>query len=61
MRVVRSLKTLFFSPTIRIVLKDGAVYEIHKPKDDANRVHSVIEDYRRRERYKPGSLFGDAK
>ena len=41
-------------------IKDGAVYEIHKPKDDANRVLSVIEDYRNRERYKPGSLFGDA-
>jgi hypothetical protein len=59
-RVIRSVKTLFFAPTIRIVLKDGAVYEIHKPKDDANRVLSVIEDYRNRERYKPGSLFGDA-
>ena len=59
-RVIRSVKTFFFAPPIRIVLKDGAVYEIHKPKDDANRVLSVIEDYRNRERYKPGSLFGDA-
>ena len=59
-RLVRSIKTFFFAPTIRIVLKDGAVYELHKPKDDANRVLSVIEDYRKRERYKPGSLFGEA-
>lgn len=59
-RVVRSVKTFFLAPSLRILLKDGSVYELHKPKDDANRVLSVIEDYRKRERYKPGSLFGDA-
>ena len=45
--------------TVRIELKDGAVYELQNPKEGANRVLTVIEDYRKRERYKPGSLFGD--
>jgi len=58
--VVRSPKTLFLSLSIRIALVSGAVYEIHNPRDDANRVVSVIEDYRKRERYRPGSLFGDS-
>lgn len=58
-RVVRSLKTFFMSQSLRVVLKDGGVYELHKPREGVNRVLSVIEDYRSRERYRPGSLFGD--
>lgn len=59
-RVVRSLKTFFLAPSIRIAMREGGIYELHSPKTDANRVLSLIEEYRSRERYRPGSLFGDA-
>lgn len=57
-RQVRTIKYLFLAPSLRFTLKDGAVYEIHNPKEDINRLRHLVEDYRKRERYRPGSLFG---
>jgi hypothetical protein len=54
---VRSIKYLFLGPTLRIRLRDGAVYEVSRTGEDINRVKHVIDDYRGRERYRPGSLF----
>jgi hypothetical protein len=58
-RQFRSIKYLFLMPSLRITLRDGTLYEIHNPKEDLNRVQHLIEDYRSRERYRPGSLFGN--
>ena len=58
-RQVRLLKYLFLAPSLRFTLRDGTVYEIHSPKEDVNRLRHVVEDYRSRERYRPGTLFED--
>ena len=57
-RLVRSVKYLFMAPALRFTLRDGTVYEIYNPKEDARRLQHVVDDYRSRERYRPGSLFG---
>ena len=57
-RLLRSIKYLFAAPAVRFTLRDGTSYEIYNPKEDAARVRQVVEDYRSRERYRPGSLFG---
>lgn len=57
-RQFRSIYYLFMMPSLRITLRDGARYDIHNPKENINRVQHVVEDYRKRERYRPGSLFG---
>lgn len=59
-RQFRSLYYLFAVPSLRITLRDGSRYDVHNPKEDINRVQHLIDDYRRRERYQPGSLFGNA-
>ncbi len=57
-RAVRSPKYLFMVPGLRLTMRDGAVYEIHNSKEDARRVQQLVDEYRSRERYRPGSLFG---
>jgi hypothetical protein len=57
-RQLRSVKYLFMAPALRFTLRDGTVYEIYNPKEDAARLRHVVDDYRARERYRPGSLFG---
>lgn len=56
---VRLPTYLFLSESLRFTLRDGSVYQIHRPQEDINRLQSLIEDYRRRERYRPGMLFGE--
>jgi hypothetical protein len=58
-RQVRTAKYLFLAPSLRFRLRDGTVYEIGRTHEDVNRVRHLVEDYRRRERYRPGSLFGE--
>ncbi len=58
-RQIRSPIYAFMVPSLRFTLQNGAVYDVHKPKDDINRVQHVVDDYRKRDRYQPGSLFGD--
>lgn len=55
--ITRSVKTLFLMAVLRISTRGGAVYEIHPMQEDIHRVLHVINDYRRRERYRPGKLF----
>ena len=57
MRQVRTAKYFFMAPSLRFRLRSGAVYEVHKPQEDVNRLEQLIEEYRRRERYTPGKLF----
>jgi hypothetical protein len=59
-RQVRTIKYMFLAPSLRIALRDGSIYEIGRTHEDINRVQHVIDDYRRRERYRPGSLFGES-
>ena len=54
---VRLPTYLFLSESLRFTLRDGSVYVIHRPQEDVNRLQNLIEDYRRRERYRPGMLF----
>ena len=54
---VRLPKYLFLSTSLRFTLRSGAVYEIHRPQEDVNRLQYLIDDYRRREPYRPGKLF----
>jgi hypothetical protein len=56
-KLVRTIKYLFLGPSLRVRLRTGAVYELSRTGEDINRVMHVIEDYRKRERYRPGSLF----
>lgn len=58
LRRVRLPSYLFLSESLRFTLRNGSVYEIHRPQEDINRLQNLIEDYRRRERYRPGMLFG---
>jgi hypothetical protein len=58
-KLVRSPKYLFLIPSLRIQLRGGPVYEIARTHEDIHRVQHLIDDYRRRERYRPGSLFGE--
>lgn len=57
-RQVRLPSYLFLAHSLRFKLRNGMYYDIHKPQEDINRVQHLIDDYRRRERYQPGSLFG---
>ena len=59
-RLVRTLTYAFLVPSVRFRLKNGAVYEVGRMQEDPHRVRHVVEDYRRRERYRPGSLFGES-
>src|ERR1041385_621084 len=56
-RQVRLPIYFFLSISLRFRLKNGAVYVIHRPQEDVNRLQHVIDDYRSRERYQPGKLF----
>jgi hypothetical protein len=56
---VRVPSYFFLSESLRFTLRNGSVYEIHRPQEDINRLQHLIEDYRRRERYRPGMLFGE--
>lgn len=58
-KIVRPPRYAFAVPALRIRLRDGSVYEVARTQEDVNRVRHVVDDYRRRERYRPGSLFGD--
>lgn len=49
---------LFMSVSLRFRLRSGAIYEIHRPEEDVNRLQHLVDDYRKRERYQPGALFG---
>jgi hypothetical protein len=57
-RIIRSLKYLLMAPGLRLTLRDGTIYEIYNPKEDMRRLQQLVDDYRSRERYQPGSLFG---
>jgi hypothetical protein len=57
-RQVRLATYFFLSPSLRFKLRNGMYYDIHRPQEDINRLQHVIDDYRRRDRYKPGQLFG---
>jgi len=57
-RQVRLPLYLFLSTSLRFRLRSGAVYDVHRPAEDVNRIQHVIDDYRKRERYRPGTLFG---
>jgi hypothetical protein len=59
-RQVRLPKYLFLSVSLRFTLRGGSVYEIHRPSEDVNRLQHLVDDYRKRERYRPGKLFEDA-
>ena len=61
LKQVRTIQYLFMAPSLRFRLKGGATYIVGRTHEDVNRVQSVIDDYRRRERYQPGSLFGGTK
>lgn len=56
-RQARVASYLFLSASLRITLRNGAVYEIHRPQEDINRLQYMIDDYRRRGPYRPGKLF----
>jgi hypothetical protein len=56
-RQVRTPKYLFLVPSLRFTLENGAIYDLHRPGEDINRVQHLVDDYRNRERYRPGSLF----
>jgi hypothetical protein len=56
-RQVRVPSYLFLSTSLRIHMRDGSVYEIHRPQEDVNRLQYLINDYRRRGPYRPGTLF----
>ena len=55
---VRTVHYLFLIPSLKFTLADGSFYVIHRPHEDINRVQHLVDDYRRRDRYQPGSLFG---
>jgi hypothetical protein len=54
---VRLPAYLFLSTSLRVRLRDGSAYEIHRPLEDINRLQHLVEDYRRRGPYRPGKLF----
>ena len=54
---VRVPTYLFLSLSLRFRLRNGAVYEVHRPQEDDNRLEHLVEDYRKRGPYTPGKLF----
>ena len=60
MRLVRLPKYFFMTLSLRFMLRGGATYEIHRPAEDIHTLAKTIDEYRVRERYRPGKLFEES-
>ena len=53
---VRSIKYLFMRPSLRLMLKDGAMHELHDFKEIDETQRLILQNMNRRP-YQPGTLF----